>query len=98
MSVGEGARQPQAASAWKRMLYEAVGREVQKRRHAANLSVRTVSERLGMSYNSVARIEAGENASTHFLAAFAQLAGCTLNDLIPTVPVTFNRTIEKADA
>lgn len=98
MGAGEGARQPQAASVWKRILYEAIGREVQKRRNAVNLSVRTVSQRLGMSYNAVARIEAGENAPVHFLAAFAQLAGCTMNDLIPGIPATFHRLIEKEDA
>jgi transcriptional regulator with XRE-family HTH domain len=84
-------------TAWKRALYEAIGREVMRRRNAANLTVRVVATKLGVSYQMVQRIEAGDNAPTHYLAAFAQLLKCSIADLVPVVPITFNHVIGEED-
>lgn len=97
MGAGEGARQPQVDTAWRRQLYEGIGKAINKKRNEANLSVRTVADRLGITYSMVSRIESGENAPTHFLVKFAALVKCEVSDLIPKIPVTFLRIVEKGE-
>ncbi len=83
-------------TAWKQNLYRAIGREVQRKRTAAKLTVAYVAQRLGYSKQMIGRVEEGDNAPVHFLAAFAQLVGCPVAELIPGVPATFATIIEKA--
>lgn len=81
---------------WRGALYSAIGHEVNKRRVEAKLSLRDVAEKMGYTFQAVQRVEEGEGAPVHFLAAFAQLVGCTMNDLVPTVKFHFARKIEKS--
>lgn len=85
----------QAATHWKQTLYNEIGECVRRKRQATTFSIRDVAELLGYSYQLVLRIEDGETAPLPFLVAFAQLVKCEIGELVPLVPVTFNRKIEK---
>jgi transcriptional regulator with XRE-family HTH domain len=85
----------QPDTAWKQLLYEAIGERVRERRSEASLTLRFVAAKIGVPFTKVARVEEGQSVDLAFLVKFAQLVGCSLNDLVPPVPVTFNHVIEK---
>lgn len=87
-------------TSWRQLLYSKIGAAIRMRRNAAGLSGRHVAERLGVAPQSVLAYEDGGNSiPLHFLVAFSQLVGCTVNDLLPTdVPATFTRIVADADA
>ncbi len=84
------------STTWKHMLYSEIGARVRTKRHATTLSIRDVAAKTGLSYQSVARIEEGEMAPLPFLVAFAQLVKCEIGELVPLLPFTFPRVIDKA--
>ncbi len=88
----------QDATMWKQVIYNEIGDRVRAARDAAGLSLRDVAFKLGLTYQSVSRVEEGQGAPVHFLIAFAQLVKVEVATLVPNTPATFARRIDKSDA
>lgn len=85
----------QISTAWKQVVYGEIGERVRKARDASGLTLRDVAFKLGISYQSVLRVEEGAGAPVHFLVAFAQLVDVSIESLVPRTPATFAHKIEK---
>jgi transcriptional regulator with XRE-family HTH domain len=66
-------------------LYTAVGRELQRRREAAGITLADLAKRTGASTSQLSNAENGGPCPLWMLVAIAEAYDVTLDDLVPVV-------------
>lgn len=81
-------RQDETQNAPQITLNAAIARELRRRRRAAKLTIRELSERTGIAATTLSQLENDkQNVTPRFLEQLAQFYGCMPRDLMPGSPV-----------